>query len=194
MTGAQFIADFLERSDVTHVFWVPAVLMQTLREMEGKNRIQGILAHSEKAAVYMADGYARASRRPGVCFAQKIGASNLAAGLRDPHLACTPIITITGTSTPNTQHRHTYQQIDDTPAFLCGNKCLTRASMHWTDCPICYDRLFGRPPHRPRGPYISRSKAIWRRSSTKAAISTCEWKSVTNTCPRFVQWPNLRPS
>ena len=117
MTGAQFIADFLERSDVTHVFWVPAVLMQTLREMEGKNRIQRILAHSEKAAVYMADGYARASRRPGVCFAQKIGASNLAAGLRDPHLACTPIIAITGTSSPKTQARHTYQQVDDMPAF-----------------------------------------------------------------------------
>ena len=117
MTGAQFIADFLERSDVTHVFWVPAVLMQTLREMEGKNRIQRILAHSEKAAVYMADGYARASRRPGVCFAQKIGASNLAAGLRDPHLACTPIIAITGTSTPETQYRHTYQQVEDMPAF-----------------------------------------------------------------------------
>ena len=106
MTGAQFIANFLERSGVTHVFWVPAVLMQTLREMEGKNRIQRILAHSEKAAVYMADGYARASRRPGVCFAQKIGASNLAAGLRDPHLACTPIVAITGTSNPNNQYRH----------------------------------------------------------------------------------------
>lgn len=117
MTGAQFIADFLERSEVTHVFWVPAVLMQTLRDMEGKNRIQRILAHSEKAAVYMADGYARVSRRPGVCFAQKIGASNLAAGLRDPYLACTPIVAITGTSTPKTQHRHTYQQVDDMPAF-----------------------------------------------------------------------------
>ena len=34
----------------------------------------------------MADGYARASGKPGVCMAQVIGALNLAAGLRDAYL------------------------------------------------------------------------------------------------------------
>ena len=58
--------------------------------------IRRVVTHGEKAAAYMADGYARASRRPGVCMAQHIGASNLAAGLRDPYLACSPVLAITG--------------------------------------------------------------------------------------------------
>ena len=117
MTGARFLAEFLERSGVTHVFWVPAVLMETLDELGRGNRVSRIVAHGEKAAVYMADGYARISGRPGVCFAQMIGASNLAAGLRDPWLACSPIIAITGGATGEDMDRHTYQQVYDRPAF-----------------------------------------------------------------------------
>jgi acetolactate synthase-1/2/3 large subunit len=52
-----------------------------------------------------------------VCLAQKIGASNLAAGLRDPFLACTPIVALTGGATWETQNRHTYQQVEDAAAF-----------------------------------------------------------------------------
>ena len=117
MTGARFMAEFLERSGVTHVFWVPAVLMGLLRELEKSNRVSRILAHSEKSAVYMADGYARASGRPSVCFAQKIGAANLAAGLKDPYLACTPMVAIAGGARAEFENRHVYQQIDDATAF-----------------------------------------------------------------------------
>ena len=117
MTGARFLAEFLERSGVTHVFWVPAVLMETLDELGRGNRVSRIMTHGEKAAVYMADGYARISGRPGVCFAQMIGASNLAAGLRDPWLACTPIVAITGGARGEHMNRHTYQQVHDRPAF-----------------------------------------------------------------------------
>jgi len=117
MTGARFLAEFLERSGVTHVFWVPAVLMGLLRELEKSNRVSRILAHSEKSAVYMADGYARASGRPSVCFAQKIGAANLAAGLKDPYLACTPMVAIAGGARAEFENRHVYQQIDDGTAF-----------------------------------------------------------------------------
>lgn len=118
MTGARFMAEFLERSGVTHVFWVPAVLGGLLRELETSNRVSRILAHSEKSAVYMADGYARACGRPGVCFAQKIGAANLAAGLKDPYLACTPIVALAGGARAEFENRHVYQQIDDATAFL----------------------------------------------------------------------------
>ncbi len=76
-----------------------------------------VTAHSEKAAVYMADGYARISGRPGICMAQTIGAANLAAALRDPFLACSPVIAVTGGRFPETKHRHVYQEIDDYPLF-----------------------------------------------------------------------------
>src|SRR5204862_350979 len=68
-------------------------------------------------AAYMADGYARASGRPGICMAQVIGALNLAAGLRDAWLAHSPVIAMTGGREPKTKFRKVYQEIDDMPAF-----------------------------------------------------------------------------
>ena len=65
----------------------------------------------------MADGYARASGRPGVCMAQMIGASNLAAGIRDGFMAGAPIIAITGGPTPQSRYRHAYQEVDDVSQF-----------------------------------------------------------------------------
>ena len=99
MTGARFIAETLKGYGVTHVFFVPAVLGRALAEME-RVGIQRVVAHSEKAAAYMADGYARASHRPGVCLCQDIGTTNLAAGLRDPHMGCSPVIRSSCGSSP----------------------------------------------------------------------------------------------
>lgn len=117
MTGAECLADMLEGYGVSHVFMVPAVLRRTFAEMERRTSIKRIHAHGEKSAAYMADGYARASGRPGICMAQVIGALNLAAGLRDAYLAHSPVIAMTGGRDPKTKFRKVYQEIDDVPAF-----------------------------------------------------------------------------
>jgi acetolactate synthase I/II/III large subunit len=116
-TGAEVLADMLAGYGVTHVFMVPAVLRRTFVEMERRTKIKRIHTHGEKAAAYMADGYARACGRPGVCMAQVVGALNLAAGLRDAHLAHSPVIAMTGGRDPKTKFRQVYQEVDDLPAF-----------------------------------------------------------------------------
>ncbi len=115
--GAEVLADMLAGYGVTHVFMVPAVLRRTFAEMERRTKIARVHCHGEKSAAYMADGYARASGKPGVCMAQVIGALNLAAGLRDAHLAHSPVIAMTGGRDPKTKFRKVYQEIDDVPAF-----------------------------------------------------------------------------
>ena len=117
MTGAQALAEMLQGYGVSHVFMVPAVLRRTFAEMEHRTKIKRIHTHGEKAAAYMADGYARASGRPGVCMAQVVGALNLAAGLRDAWLAHSPVIAFTGGRDPKTKFRKVYQEVDDVPAF-----------------------------------------------------------------------------
>jgi acetolactate synthase-1/2/3 large subunit len=117
MTGAECLAEMLGGYGVTHVFMVPAVLRRTFAEMEKRTKIARIHTHGEKSAAYMADGYARASGKPGVCMAQVIGALNLAAGLRDAWLAHSPVIAMTGGRDPKTKFRKVYQEIDDVPAF-----------------------------------------------------------------------------
>jgi acetolactate synthase-1/2/3 large subunit len=110
ISGAIFIAETFKGYGVTHVFFVEAILRRTLVEMEALG-IRRILTHSEKAAAYMADGYARMSRRPGICMAQSVGAANLASGLQDPYLGLSPVIALTGKKPPFAQHRNAYQEI-----------------------------------------------------------------------------------
>jgi acetolactate synthase-1/2/3 large subunit len=116
-TGAEVLANMLAGYGVTHVFMVPAVLRRTFAEMERRTKIARVHCHGEKSAAYMADGYARASGKPGVCMAQVIGALNLAAGLRDAYLAHSPVIAMTGGRDPRWKFRKVYQEVDDVPAF-----------------------------------------------------------------------------
>jgi acetolactate synthase-1/2/3 large subunit len=116
VTGARFVADMLRGYGVTHVFFVPQMLLETLTSMEGMG-IRRVMVHGEKAAAYMADGYARASGRPGICMAQHVGASNLAAGLRDACLAGSPVIAMTGGPAPAARYRHAYQELEDFTQF-----------------------------------------------------------------------------
>src|SRR5438067_12313863 len=122
MTGAQALAEMLQGYGVTHVFMVPAVLRRTFAEMERRTGIKRIHTHGEKAAAYMADGYARACGKPGICMAQVVGALNLAAGLRDAWLAHSPVIAFTGGRDPRTKFRKVYQEVDDVPAFEAVTK------------------------------------------------------------------------
>jgi acetolactate synthase I/II/III large subunit len=116
-TGAEILAEMLDSYGVTHFFMVPAILRRTMMELERRTSVARIHAHGEKAAAYMADGYARTSGRPGVCGAQIIGALNLAAGLRDAWLAHSPVIALTGGRDPATKFRKVYQEVDDVPSF-----------------------------------------------------------------------------
>jgi acetolactate synthase-1/2/3 large subunit len=116
MTGARFIAETLKGNGVSHVFFVESILRLALVEMEQLG-IRRILTHSEAAAAYMADGYARAGGRPGVCMAQSVGAANLAAGLQDAYLGRSPVIAITGRKPSLAQHRNAYQEISHSPLF-----------------------------------------------------------------------------
>lgn len=116
ITGARFIAAMLKGYGVTHIFYMDAILRKTMVELEELG-IRRVITHSEKAAAYMADGYARAAHRPGVCMAQSVGAANLAAGLQDAYLGCSPVIALTGKKPPLFQHRHAYQEIEHAPLF-----------------------------------------------------------------------------
>ncbi|HEX6385835.1 MAG TPA: thiamine pyrophosphate-binding protein [Anaerolineae bacterium] len=116
ITGARFIAETLKGYGVTHVFYVDAILRKTMVDLEELG-IRRVITHSEKAAAYMADGYARVSHRPGVCMAQSVGAANLAAGLQDAYLGLSPVIALTGKKPPLFQHRNAYQEIEHGPLF-----------------------------------------------------------------------------
>lgn len=106
---------------VSHFFFVPVILPETLKRMSADG-ITPIGCHGEKAAVYMADGYARVSGKVGVCGSQAIGSSNLAAGLRDPYMARVPVVALSGAPSAANRHRNLYQDVDDHGAFEAVTK------------------------------------------------------------------------
>src|SRR5271165_6604027 len=116
LTGAEYLARTLAANGTTHVFFIDAVLRRTLIEL-GTLGVTRVLAHAEKSAAYMADGYARVAGRPGICFAQSVGAANLAAGLQDAYLSHSPVIALTGHKQPAHQHRNAYQEIPHAPLY-----------------------------------------------------------------------------
>src|SRR5437763_9408265 len=121
MNGAEWLARALAGTGMSHVFFVESVMRRTLLQLTDLG-VKPVLAHSEKAAAYMADGYARVLGRPGVCMAQSVGAANLASGLQDAWLGRTPVIALTGHKEPSFQHRNSYQEIAHAPLFSAVTK------------------------------------------------------------------------
>jgi acetolactate synthase-1/2/3 large subunit len=116
ITGYQYFAEAMKAHSVSHLFFVPTIMIPAMAAMEDSG-ITRITCHDEKAAAYMADGYARASGKPGICLAQNVGSMNLAAGLRDGRMAGSPIIAITGGADSASRYRHVYQEVEDFAVF-----------------------------------------------------------------------------
>lgn len=82
------------------------------------HRIRMVVARSEASAVYMADGYARASRKVGVTYGQAgPGAANVAAALADAMWAQSPVTALTGATATNAVFANEYQALDQFAMF-----------------------------------------------------------------------------
>ena len=57
MTGNQFLAEAMRGNGVSHLFFVPSVVGAAMSLMDGAG-VKRVITHGEKAAAYMADGYA----------------------------------------------------------------------------------------------------------------------------------------
>ena len=100
-TGAFALMDSLVKHDVEYIFGYPggAILpiYDELYRWEQEKLVRHILARHEQAACHAADGYARSTGKPGVCFATSgPGATNLVSGIATAQMDSVPMILITG--------------------------------------------------------------------------------------------------
>jgi acetolactate synthase I/II/III large subunit len=98
MTGADAIVRALEREAVTVCFGMPGGAILPLYDALARGTtVRHVLARHEQGAGHMAQGYARASGRPGVVFATSgPGATNLVTPIADARMDSTPLVCITG--------------------------------------------------------------------------------------------------
>ncbi len=98
ITGAEIIIRLLERQGTTVIAGVPGGANLPIYDALGKSgRIRHVLVRHEQAAGFIAQGMARVTGKPGVCFATSgPGATNLLTAVADAKLDSIPIVCITG--------------------------------------------------------------------------------------------------
>jgi acetolactate synthase-1/2/3 large subunit len=116
MTGAQMVLESLQREGVDTIFGYPGgvvlPLYDTLPQFPG---IRHILCRHEQGAAHMADGYARASGRMGVCLGTSgPGATNLVTGICTSWMDSTPVFALTGNVTRSLLGKDGFQEADIT--------------------------------------------------------------------------------
>lgn len=92
--------------------------------------IRQVLARSEAAAVYMADGYARLKGTPTFVYGPYgPGAANVAGGLAEPFWAGSPVVALVSAMRRHDRSRREYQELDQGPLFASVTKWSIEASV-----------------------------------------------------------------
>ena len=113
-SGAQILFECLKREGVTDIFGFPGGAVLDVYHELPNYAIRHILVRHEQAAVHAADGYARASGRPGVCLVTSgPGATNTVTGIATAYMDSIPLVVFTG----------------QVPTMLIGNDAFQEANI-----------------------------------------------------------------
>src|SRR5881409_2895219 len=114
LTGSEILWATLAGEGVTTVFGYPGgAILPVYDALRKFPTIHHVLVRHEQGAAHMADGYARASGRVGVCIATSgPGATNLVTGLAAAHMDNSPVVAITGQVSRPMIGRDAFQETD----------------------------------------------------------------------------------
>lgn len=114
LTGSQILFESLLQHNVDTIFGYPGgAIMPIYDAMTRYPQVHHILMRHEQGAIHAAEGYARITRNPGICFATSgPGATNLVTGLADAMLDSTPIVAITGQVFSTLIGTDAFQEVD----------------------------------------------------------------------------------
>ena len=119
LTGAEILWATLAGENVDRVFGYPGGAILPIYDALRKFPIHHILVRHEQGASHMADGYARASGKVGVCMATSgPGATNLVTGIATAMLDSIPIVAITGQVSSKVLGSDAFQEVDITGITL----------------------------------------------------------------------------
>jgi acetolactate synthase-1/2/3 large subunit len=119
MTGAQAVLESLKREGVDVVFGLPGGVLLPLYDAIYNSDIRHILVRHEQGAAHMADGYARATGKVGVCIATSgPGATNLVTGIANAYMDSVPMVAITGQVNTFLIGKDAFQEADITGITL----------------------------------------------------------------------------
>ncbi|HHU36861.1 MAG TPA: biosynthetic-type acetolactate synthase large subunit [Treponema sp.] len=112
-TGAQIIVKMLERQGITVVTGIPGGAILPLYDELYRSNLRHILVRHEQGGGFLAQGIARTTGEPAVCFATSgPGAMNLLTALADARSDSIPLVAITGQVNTNLIGTDAFQEAD----------------------------------------------------------------------------------
>ncbi len=113
MSGSKAFVEGLKRENVEMIFGVTGgAVLPICDELWGSD-LRFVMARHEQGAAHMADGYARALGRVGVCLATSgPGATNLVTGIATANIDSAPVVAFTGQVPLSVVGTDAFQEVD----------------------------------------------------------------------------------
>lgn len=113
LTGSKALIKALQNEGVKVLFGMPGGANLPIYDELYNSEIRHILVRHEQLAAHMADGFARVSRKPGVCLATSgPGATNLVTGIATAFMDSIPMVAITGQVATTSIGKDAFQECD----------------------------------------------------------------------------------
>ena len=120
ITGGQAAVLSLRKENVKHIFGlIGSATMEMFDALYHEKKIKFIGVRDERTGTHMADGYARASNKPGVILAGQNGpgATNLVTGVAQAKAAFSPVVAIAGSYSTKDKMEDAFQGLDQQSLF-----------------------------------------------------------------------------
>ena len=119
LSGAEIIIKSLQEEGVEAIFGYPGGQILPFYDALYSSSLKHYLVRHEQGAAHAADGYARATGKPGVCVATSgPGATNLVTGIATAYMDSIPIIALTGQVPCELLGKDSFQEADITGITL----------------------------------------------------------------------------
>lgn len=114
LSGSEIIIQFLKDEGVKHLFGYPGgAVLHIYDALQNQDDVIHILVRHEQGATHAADGYARATGKPGVCLVTSgPGATNAVTGIATAYMDSIPLIVITGQVPSHAIGSDAFQEVD----------------------------------------------------------------------------------
>src|ERR1700675_2392808 len=131
MGPSEALVGTLAANGVTHVFGIVGSAFMDALDIFPAAGIEFVPVAHEQGAIHMADGYARASGRHGVCIAQNgPGVTNFVTAIAAAYWAHTPVVAITPETGAGTIGLGGFQETEQLPIFSKITKYQAHVSKH----------------------------------------------------------------
>ena len=181
LTGGQALVRLLANYGVDTVFGIPGVhTLERYRGLPGSN-IRHVLTRHEQGAGFMADGYARVTGKPGVCFViSGPGVTNTATPIGQAYADSIPMLVISSVNNSDSLGKGwgSLHETQDQRAITAPITAFSALALHTDDLPELVARAFAVfNSERPRPVHLSIPLDVM------SALVTRDWSSEVRQAP-----------